>query len=131
MADADLDQAPTIGQIASGLATDFQDLVRGELALARAEMDAKLHGAMAAAVSLVGGALVAFAGLVVLLEGGAALLSRWLPVWAALVLVGLLIVIVGGIIARTSLGKLSLKTLSPQRSAENLQKDAQMMKERM
>lgn len=62
--------APSLGQVASGLAGDIGDLVKGELALARVELDQKLHGLIIAAVSIVGGALVAFAGLVVLLEGG-------------------------------------------------------------
>ncbi|WP_081504289.1 phage holin family protein [Sphingomonas sp. PAMC 26621] len=58
--------------------------------LARAEFDEKLQGLIAGAISLVGGALVAFAGLVVLLEGGAAILARWIPTWASLLIVGAL-----------------------------------------
>jgi hypothetical protein len=82
------------------LAGDIQDLVRGELALARVELDHKLHGLVTAAVAIVGGALVAFAGLVVLLEDGAALLAKWMPPWAALLIVGVVIVLIGGLIAR-------------------------------
>ena len=70
MAGADHRGAHSIGEIAGGLAGDVQDLVRGELSLARAEFDQKLHGLVIAAVSIIGGALVAFAGLVVVLEGG-------------------------------------------------------------
>ena len=68
-----------LGEIVGGLAGDVQDLVKGELLLARAEFDEKLHVLIAAAISAVGGALVAFAGLVVLLEGGAAALAQWMP----------------------------------------------------
>lgn len=121
----------SLGELAGGLAGDVQDLVRGELALARAELDHKLHGLIAGAISIVGGALVAFAGLVVLLEGGAAILAKWLPTWAALLVIGLVIVAVGGLIARAGLAKLSLRNLTPDRTAANLQKDGRTLKEHL
>lgn len=119
----------SIGEIATGLAGDVQDLVRGELALARAEFDAKLQGLVVIAVSIVGGALVAFAGLVVLLEGGAGVLALWLPAWAALLIVGVVIVLVGGLIARGALAKLSLTSIKPERAIASVKKDANLIKE--
>lgn len=129
MASAETGGSHSIGQIASGLAGDVQDLVKGELALARAEFDQKLHGLIIGAISIVGGALVAFAGLVVLLEGGAAVLAFWLPAWAALLIVGVVIVLVGGLVSRAGLAKLSLKAVTPERSMASVQKDARMIKE--
>ena len=129
MAGADYRGAHSIGEIAGGLARDVQDLVRGELSLARAEFDQKLHGLVIAAVSIIGGALVAFAGLVVVLEGGAAVLSFWMPAWAALLIVGVVIVLVGGLISRAGLARLSLKAVTPERSIASVQKDARMIKE--
>jgi hypothetical protein len=128
MANTDPGTTHSIGEIASGLAGDIQDLVRGELALARAEFDQKLHGLVTAAVAIVGGALVAFAGLVVLLEGGAALLAKWMPTWAALLIVGVVIVAVGGLIARAAIAKLSLRNLKPERAIANARKDAHLLK---
>jgi hypothetical protein len=119
----------SLGEIAGGLASDVQDLVRGELALARAELDTKLHGVIIATVSILGGALVAFAGLVVVLEGGAAVLAFWLPAWASLLIVGIAIVAIGGLITRVGLAKLSLKAVTPERSIASVQKDANMIKE--
>ena len=121
---------PPLSAIAGGLAGDIQDLVRGELSLARVELDHKLHGIVTAAVSLIGGALVAFAGLVVLLEGGAAVLAFWLPIWASLLIVGAVIVVVGGLIARTALAGLSLRAITPDRMVASVQKDARMIKDR-
>jgi hypothetical protein len=129
MASVDPGGTHSIGQIASGLAGDIQDLVKGELALARAEIDQKLHGVVIAAISIVGGALVAFAGLVVLLEGGAAILAFWLPAWASLLIVGVVIMVVGGLIARSALAKLSLKAVTPERTIATVQKDARMIKD--
>jgi hypothetical protein len=119
----------SLSEIAGGLAGDVQDLVKGELALARAEFDQKLHGLIAGAISVVGGALVAFAGLVVLLEGGAAILARWTPAWASLLIVGAVIIIVGGLIARAGLAALTLRNLTPDKTASSLGKDARLVKE--
>jgi uncharacterized membrane protein YqjE len=129
MANSNDTSGHSIGQIASGLAGDVQDLVRGELKLARAELDQKLHGLITIAVSILGGALVAFAGLVVLLEGGAAALALWLPTWAALLIVGVVIVVIGGLIARGALARLSLHNLKPERTISSVQKDARVIKD--
>lgn len=119
----------SLGEILGGLATDVQDLVRGEIALARAELDQKLDRVLMSAIWLLGGALVAFAGLVVLLEGIAAAIALALPAWAALLITGVVIVIVGAIVARSGLAMLSLKALTPDRTAASLQKDARVVKE--
>ncbi len=123
------DRPQGLGEIVGGLATDVQDLVRGEIALARAELDEKFHRVIMAAIWLVGGALVAFAGLVVVLQGVAAALALVIPTWAASLIVGVVIVIIGAVFARSGLGMLSLKSLTPDRTAANLQKDANMVKE--
>ncbi len=129
MASAEPGAQHSLGEIASGLAGDVQDLVKGELALARAEFDHKLHGLIAGVVSVVGGALVAFAGLVVLLEGGAAILAKWVPAWASLLIVGAVIIIVGGLIARGGLAALSLRNLTPDKTASSIGKDARIIRE--
>jgi hypothetical protein len=112
-----------------GLATDVQDLVRGEIALARSELDQKLQRVILAAIWLVGGALVGFAGLVVVLQGVAAALALVSPAWAASLIVGVIIIVVGGLFAKSGLKMLALKTLIPDRTAASLQKDARMVKE--
>ncbi len=118
-----------LGEVVGNLATDLQDLVRGEVRLARAELDQKLNSIILAAVWLLGGALVAFAGLVVLLQAGALALAQIMAPWAAFLIVGLVIVIAGALLARTGLAMLSLKGLTPSRTMANLQKDANLVKE--
>lgn len=118
-----------LGEIIGSLATDLQDLVRGEVRLARAELEQKLDRLIMAAIWLVGGALVAFAGLVVLLQAVAFVLAGYMPTWAAFLIVGVLIVVVGGLVARSGLAMLSLKTLVPDRTVASLRKDANLVKE--
>jgi uncharacterized membrane protein YqjE len=118
-----------VGEIFGNLATDIQDLVRGEIRLARAELDQKLTRVLMGAIWMLGGALVGFAGLVVILQGVAAALALWLGTWAASLIVGVVIVLVGALLARSGLAMLSLKSLTPDRTAESLQKDARVVKE--
>ncbi len=120
---------PPIGALIGSLARDILDLAWGEVRLARAELDQKLHRVILAAVWLVGGALLAFAGLVVVLQGAALALALALPGWAAFLIVGVAIVVIGALFARSGLAMLSLKTLSPDRTIASLQKDTRVVKE--
>ncbi|MGI4803107.1 MAG: phage holin family protein [Janthinobacterium lividum] len=129
MATARSEGTHSIGEILGGLATDIQDLIRGEISLARAELNQKLERVILAAIWLVGGALLAFAGLVVVLQGVAAALALVLPTWAASLIVGVAIVVIGALLARFGLAMLSLKTLMPDRMAASLRKDAHVVKD--
>jgi uncharacterized membrane protein YqjE len=119
----------SIGEIIGGLAGDIQDLVRGEIALARSELDQKFHRILLAAIWLLGGALLGFAGLVVLLQGLAAVLVLFLPVWLSALIIGAVVVGVGALFAISGLSKLSLKEISPDRMVANIEKDARILKE--
>lgn len=119
-----------LGSLLGDVAGDLQELVRGEIKLARVEFDQKLKRVIMAAIFLLGGALVAFAGLVVFLQGIAAALALVLSTWAASLIVGILIVVIGGLFARSGLAMLSLKALTPDRTAASLQKDVRVLKER-
>ena len=119
-----------LGNILGDVASDLQELVRGEIRLARVELDQKLHRVIMAVVFLLGGALVAFAGLVVFLQGIAAALALVLSTWAASLIVGVLIIVIGGLFARSGLAMLSLKALTPDRTTASLQKDVRVLKER-
>ena len=129
MSGARAERGHGLGEIIGSIASDLGDLVRGEIKLARAELDQKLDRLILAAIWLVGGALVAFAGLVVLLQAAAFALARLVPVWAAFLIVGALIVAVGALLARSGLAMLSLKGLTPGRTASSLRKDANLVKE--
>ncbi len=124
-----MDGSGGLGSILGLVVTDLQDLIRGEIRLARAELDQKLQRIIIAAIFLLGGALVAFAGLVVFLQGIAAALALAISTWAASLIVGLLIVAVGGAFAWMGLSRLSLKTLVPGRMTASLQKDVHVVKE--
>ena len=118
-----------LGDLLGNLIADVQTLVRGEIKLARAELDQKLDTLLVSAIWLIGGALVAFAGLVVLLQAIVALLAYVMPVWASFLVVGVVIVVIGALVARSGLSALSLKTLTPSRTVANLEQDIRVVKE--
>ncbi len=118
-----------LGEVLGSLVADLQNLVRGEIKLARAEMDQKIDTLLVSAIWLLGGALVAFAGLVVLLQAIAAGLALVMPAWAALLIVGIVIVVAGALVAYSGLSSLSLKTLTPNRTVSSLEKDIRIVKE--
>lgn len=126
-----LETSPSIGQLLAGLANDVQQLIRGEIALGRAELDEKLHRILRSAIWLLGGALLGFAGVVLLLEGAAALLAISIPIptWAAALIVGAVIILIGAALAWSGMAAVSLKKLAPDRTVDNLQKDVEVMKE--
>jgi hypothetical protein len=121
--------AHSLGDVVGGLAADAQALIRGEIALARVEFDQGVHRMIMAFVWLMGGALFGFAGLVVVLQGAAFALAMVIPAWAASLAVGIVIVIIGALLARVGLSRLSLRALAPDRTAANLEKDAELIKE--
>ena len=131
MSSVRMDAPPSIGELLAGLANDVQQLIRGEIALGRAELDEKLHRVLRSAIWLLGGALLGFAGLVLLLEGVAGVLaiSMPIPAWAAALIVGAVIIVIGVALAWSGMAAVSLKKLAPDRTVENLQKDVGVVKE--
>lgn len=124
----DLHSMRSLRDIVGDVASDAQNLIRGEVALARAELDQKLDRAVFGIVRVFGGMFVAFAGLVVLLLAAAAALALVIPVWAALLIVGLIVAGVGAILTRTGIASLSISRLTPDRTARSVQADARVVK---
>jgi len=123
------DSVGGLSTLLGGIANDIQDLVRGEIALARSEMEQKFERFVLAVIWLFGGALLGFAGLVVALQGAASALALALPVWLASLIIGIVIIALGAAFAKSGLAMMSLRSLTPDRTADNIQKDAHLIKE--
>ena len=123
------DSPHTLSELVVGLSSDVQDLVRGEIALARDEFGQKLQRVLMAETWLLGGALLGLAGLVVALIGVAGILALAIPMWAASLIVGAVVIVIGVSLAKSGLAMLSPEALSPARTTASLRKDAQLIKE--
>jgi hypothetical protein len=120
----------TLPELVSQLTTDLANLVRKESELVRTELTEKLHTAGKATGEIAAGGLLMVAALLVLLQALVIALSKVMdPLWASL-LVGVVVAGVGYFLVRAGMKMLKPEHLAPDRSARQLQKDAQLMKGR-
>lgn len=122
----------TTGELVTRLSAQISELVRGELALAKAELTEK--GKRAG----IGAGLAGTAGVLALYGVGAlittviAALALVLPVWAAALIVAVLIFIVAGVLGL--LGKNQIKRATPPVPAstvESVKRDVATVQERI
>ena len=111
------------------VADDARDLVRGEIALARAEMEQKVERVVVGVVSLVGAMLFAFAGLIIVLIAAADALALKLPNWAASLIIGGVVLVIGMIMVLVARRALSPSAMVPERTIRNVQADARLARE--
>ena len=111
----------TIGQLVADATHDFEGIVRGEIALAKAEVTdgAKVLGKGAGL--LAGAAFLALMGFAFLLHSAAWGIAVWLPVWAGYLIVAVVVLVVAAVLAL--LGKKALEKArpAPQRAIDQAQ----------
>ena len=118
------------GDLLSDAISHMSSLVRKEMDLARAEVSENANRA-AVAIGLLAGALViALTALNVLAAALVAGLAEWglEPGWASLV-VGLVLAVIALAMALKARSDLKLANIAPSRTAKNVQRDAQALKE--
>lgn len=124
-----IEQRVSLRDLVGGVAEDARDLVRGEVALARAEIEQKVDRITAGLISLFGAMMLAYAGLVVVLIAAAQALARVMPDWAASLIVGGVILLIGAIMAGVARKALSPSALVPDRTMRNIQADTRVVRE--
>lgn len=108
-------------------------LFRKEVQLARAEMSEKFGQAAAAIAPIGAGAALLLGALMLLLLAAAAAVARLLhlaPGWAMLI-VALVAALGGWLLIRGGLSQLKSSNLVPEKTAEQLSRDAQVAKEQV
>lgn len=125
----DADPRPPVSSLLSDAINQLSRLVRGEMALAKAEVAQNLRSAALGVGLLAGAAILALVALNVLAVALVGLIATWVgPGWAALI-VGVLILAVAAILAMRGLSSLKPENLAPTRTVRNVQADAQTIKE--
>lgn len=117
------------GSLLGDLGRDLSRLMSDEVQLARAEAGESVNSVVMALISIASGLAFALAALVILLQALVAALSQAMEPWLASVIVGVGAAIVGFILAKVGQSKLQARNLAPSRTARNLQRDANVMKE--
>ena len=101
----------TIGQLVADATHDLQGIVRGEIALAKAEVASGAKVLGRGVGLLVGAGFLAFMGVVFLLHSAAWAISLVLPVWAGYAIVAVVIILVAVVLG--ILGRRSLEAAQP------------------
>jgi hypothetical protein len=108
----------TLARHLSDLSQEALTLVRGEIALAKVEVDEKIKQAQRAIVETLAGGAVVFAGFLVLLAAAVFGLANVVPLWLAALIVGLGTAIIGALAIGKGKHDLSAKGLKPDRLIE-------------
>lgn len=128
-AGAPKDDDPSVGELFGRLTEHTTRLVRAEVALAKAELKAKLTKIGIGAGLLVAAAVLSFYALGKLLDAAALGLAEAVAPWLAFLIVGVVLLVIVGILA--ALGSKSLKAGTPpvpKRAIDNVKSDVEEIK---
>ncbi|UWR32341.1 phage holin family protein [Sulfitobacter sp. W027] len=124
------DSNKSAGSLLTEALSHVSSLMRKEVDLARAEVNENLKHAGVAIGLIVGAVVVALTALNVLSAAlVAALTEAGIPAGWSAVIVGLLLAIVAYVMVQKGTNDLKLSSLAPTRTAKNVKRDAQTMKE--
>jgi uncharacterized membrane protein YqjE len=122
---------PTLGELFSDLSRESSTLIREELRLAQIEMTAKAKKAGRDVAFIAAGGFVAYAGFIILLIAAVVGLSYFMPDWLAALIVGLVVAIIGGVMAWSGLNDLRKIDPVPHQTVETIEEDREFLKEKM
>ena len=124
-------QERSLGELFSELAGETSTLVRQEVALAKTELTQKAAYVGRNVGLLVAGGAVLFAAFLAVMAAAVIGLSNAMPSWAAALVVGVVVGIVGGALVFKAAYALKETDVTPRQTVETLKEDAQWVKEKM
>ena len=119
----------SLGELFSELAQETSTLVRQEVNLAKTEMSHKASRAGRHIGVLAAGGAVAYAGLLAILAGVIVLLDNVMPLWASALSVGVVVAVVGYLLARRAIDALKREDFAPRETVQTLKEDQQWAKD--
>ena len=122
----------SLGQLFGDLSRQLSTLIRQEITLARTEMTSRIGSAGRGAAMVGVGGAVAYAGLLVFLAAVALLLiEAGITPWLAVLIVAIVTLAIGGALAAYGRSEIARTDLTPRRTIETIQDDAEWAKERI
>jgi hypothetical protein len=120
----------SLKELLGDLTDNITTLFRQEIQLARAETSEKITQVGVAIGAIAGGAILALAALIVLLQALViGLTEAGLPAgWAALI-VGAVVAVIAYVLIHKGTNDLKASNLAPDRTMQSLKRDAQVVKE--
>lgn len=120
---------PSTGELIADLTSQTSRLIRDEMRLAQAELKESLKHAGTGAGLFSGTAVVAFLGAASLVAAAIAALSLALPVWAAAVIVAVVLFIASGIAALAGKKQLDQASPTPEMAVASVRNDIHEVKD--
>ena len=120
-----------LGELFAELAGQTATLVREEVALVKVETTAKLRTAGVNAAQIAAGGAVLMLGAQTLLAAAVLVLALAIPFWAAALLVGIAVTILGGVLVARGLKAFERFDAVPRETLRTLQEDKQWLKEQV
>ena len=118
---------PSVGELFGRLSAQTSDLVRGEIALAKAELAEKAKASGIGIGLFAAAGLLGFFAFAVLITTAILGLANAVPAWLAALIVAVVLLLIAGILA--FVGKRSLDSaLTTVRAKENVNKDVNVIK---
>ncbi|MDB6048749.1 MAG: Protein of uncharacterized function [Pseudomonas sp.] len=117
------DSDTSIVSLIRQLAHEVPALVTKELALAKAEINESINSTKAGIAAVAGGAMVLFAGLIILLMAAVYALAMFMAPWLAALIVGVVVMVIGVIMLQSGKKTFEASHFTPERTVNSLQKD--------
>jgi hypothetical protein len=119
----------SLGDLFAQLSRETSTLVRQEVDLAKAEMAQKAREVGKDAGYMAAGGVIAHGGFLVLLATFVLILGIWLPMWAAALIVAVVVLVVGGLLAWQGKNRLAQTDIAPTQSINSIKEDVRWAKE--
>ena len=125
-------ESRSLPDLLSTLVTQMSTLFRQEIRLAKTETAEKIGKAAGALAMLATAAVIILPGLVIFLQAIAAVLvANGMEPPSALFVVSLVVLVIGGILLAVGVGRLKASSLMPDRTIEQVRRDASVAKEQV
>jgi hypothetical protein len=117
----------TIGEALGNLLADVGELIRSEIQLARTEVVGDLAVVGRASGYLIAGGAIAYLGVAFVLVAVMFALESLMSPWLAALIVGVVVLVVGGVLAWTGYKRLKSMNPLPERTIETLREDVEWL----
>jgi protein-S-isoprenylcysteine O-methyltransferase Ste14 len=123
--------ARSVPELLADLARSVPALVKQEAQLLKSELSDKVTQVEIGLGSVVAGAIMLFAALLVLLQAVVIALTELVgPGWASLI-VGVAVAVIGAVLLKKGADQMKASSLMPERTAHQLKQDAELAKEQV
>lgn len=121
----------SVGDILSGLIQDLQELIRGEVRLAKTELRDDAMVAARGLAAITAGALIGMTGFIFLMLGVTYLLNKEIEMWQAAGIVGLALTAIAAICILVGKSRLSAGNFTPEQTIDSLKENREWAKQQI